>query len=54
VIVAGDNDSHGAGQRTAAVAAVRFQAEGRKVMVSIPPEPDTDWNDILTGELNNE
>jgi putative DNA primase/helicase len=42
----GDNDTNFTGQRAAYVLANRL---GRTVdiLVNIPPEPDTDWNDIL-------
>jgi putative DNA primase/helicase len=43
VIIAADNDAHGAGQRAAYAAADRFIAEDRRVRVSIPPKEDTDW-----------
>src|SRR5262249_37250558 len=49
VLVAGDNDANGRGQRAAFIAAKRFQREGRDVKVIIPPNPDTDWNDVLLG-----
>jgi hypothetical protein len=47
VIIAADNDAHGAGQRAAYAAADRFVAEGRQVKVTIPSKAGTDWNDVL-------
>ncbi len=49
IIVAGDNDTSGAGQLSADKAARRFLAEGRRVKVWIPPKANTDWNDVLRG-----
>jgi hypothetical protein len=43
-----DNDGNGVGQRAAHDVAERWLAEGRRVRVAIPPEPDTDFNDVLT------
>ena len=47
ILIAGDNDSTGAGQKAAYEAADRFRADGRLVRVAIPRWPDTDWNDVL-------
>jgi hypothetical protein len=47
VIVAGDHDKNGVGQRAAVSAFYRFKAEGRAVRLVIPPEPGTDFNDVL-------
>jgi putative DNA primase/helicase len=49
VLVAADNDENGVGQRAAYDAARRFLREGRRVKVIAPPEPNTDWNDVLCG-----
>jgi hypothetical protein len=38
------------GQRAAYDAAVRWLTEGRRVRVAIPPEPDTDWADVLAAD----
>jgi putative DNA primase/helicase len=42
----GDNDGNGAGQRAAYALAARLSTK-MKVDVSIPDQPDTDWNDVL-------
>jgi phage/plasmid primase-like uncharacterized protein len=47
VIVCGDNDVNGCGQRAAHDAARRWIAEGRKVRIAMPPTPDTDFNDMI-------
>lgn len=47
VVIFADNDRHGCGQAAAYDAADRLVAEGRKVKVIVPPEPGTDFNDIL-------
>jgi putative DNA primase/helicase len=47
VIICADND--GAGQRAAWIAAERWCAEGRRVRIAIPPEPDTDFVDLFLG-----
>jgi hypothetical protein len=47
VLIAADHDRNGVGQRAAYDAAARWLAEGRQVRVAIPPEPDTDFADVL-------
>jgi Toprim domain len=42
-----DNDSSGTGQRAAAECAERWCAAGRRVIRLTPPEPDTDFNDLI-------
>ena len=49
VLIAADHDDSGVGQRAARNAAERFLAEGRRVRIAMPPEIDTDFNDLLTG-----
>ncbi len=46
----GDNDSSFTGQRAAYVLAQRL-ARTMDVLVNIPPDPDTDWNDVLTEQV---
>lgn len=48
VVIAADHDEAGfsAAQGTAA----RLEAEGRAVSIIRPPQPGTDWNDVLRGE----
>lgn len=50
IIILADNDSSGAGLRAAETAARRLRAEARKVAIALPPEPDTDFNDLLLSE----
>jgi hypothetical protein len=53
VIICADNDANGVGQRAADEAAERLLAEGRRVRVIAPPNPDSDFNDILLGDPNS-
>jgi phage/plasmid primase-like uncharacterized protein len=50
IVIFADNDSSGAGIRAAEATARRFRAEGRKVAIALPPEPDTDFNDLLLSD----
>jgi putative DNA primase/helicase len=52
VIVLVDHDRSGAGERAARKAAARWLAEGRLVKLAIPPEPGTDFNDLLLGHTH--
>jgi putative DNA primase/helicase len=47
VLICADHDANGVGQRAAQDAADRFLAEGRRVRIAIPPDTDTDFNDLL-------
>jgi len=49
VIILADHDHSGAGERAAQAAAQRWLAEGRRVRIAMPPEPGTDFNDVLAG-----
>jgi putative DNA primase/helicase len=49
VVSLADHDHNGAGERAARGAAVRWLAEGRSVRIAMPPEPGTDFNDMLVG-----
>lgn len=49
VIICADHDANGTGEQSARYAAARWVAEGRRVRFAMPPEPDTDLNDVLTG-----
>jgi putative DNA primase/helicase len=51
VVILADNDPNGAGERTARTAAGRWLAEGRRVRIAMPPEPGTDFNDVLLGSI---
>jgi putative DNA primase/helicase len=53
VLICADNDANGVGQGAARDAADRFLAEGRRVRVATPPDPDTDVNDLLVGCTSN-
>jgi putative DNA primase/helicase len=46
LVVFGDHDANGAGQRAAYALAARLSTK-LKVDVSIPDQADTDWNDVL-------
>ena len=48
VAICADNDASGTGERAAHDAAARWLIEGRRVRVALPPEPGTDFNDVLT------
>jgi hypothetical protein len=52
VVILADNDTNGAGERAARSAAVRWLGEGRRVKIAMPPEPGTDFNDVLMGRLS--
>jgi hypothetical protein len=52
VIILADNDTNGAGERAARAAAARWLAEGRLVRIALPPEPGTDFNDVLLGRAH--
>jgi hypothetical protein len=47
VVILADNDASGAGARAAEAIASKLRAEGRKAAICTPPEPDTDFNDLL-------
>jgi putative DNA primase/helicase len=49
LIVFGDNDANFAGQAAAFDLAKRIGKRGIAVEVQIPPDPDSDWNDVLSG-----
>jgi putative DNA primase/helicase len=49
VIILADNDINGAGERAAYVAAQRWIAEGRRVRIVMPPQPGTNFNDVVVG-----
>jgi Toprim domain len=47
VIVAGDNDANGSGQKFSGVAYWRFAKEGRQARYALPERTGQDWNDVL-------
>jgi putative DNA primase/helicase len=50
IVILGDNDADGAGERAALTAAGRWVAEGRRVRIAIPPAIGQDFNDVLVGD----
>ena len=48
VIIAADNDANGAGQAAARAAAERWHDEGRAVRIALPPDTDSDFNDLIS------
>lgn len=49
VVILADNDANGAGERVTLTAALRWFAQGVRVLTSVPPHPGTDWADVLVG-----
>jgi hypothetical protein len=49
IVILSDHDRSGSGERAARAAAQRWLAEGRRVRLAMPPEPGTDFNDVLLG-----
>jgi hypothetical protein len=49
IVILADHDVSGAGERAARAAAARWLAEGRLVRLAMPPEPGSDFNDVLVG-----
>jgi putative DNA primase/helicase len=54
VVICADHDKNGVGERAALDAAARWQREGRRVRIAVPPEIGTDFNDVLTGNVATE
>ena len=52
VLIAADNDPNGEGQRVALLVQARWLAEGREARIMLPPQPGTDWNDILRAHVD--
>jgi putative DNA primase/helicase len=52
VILLADNDADGGGERAAHAAAQRWLAEGRRVRIALPPEPGTDFADLLARRIS--
>jgi putative DNA primase/helicase len=50
VLIAADNDANGTGEKAARDAADRWLSEGRRVRIAMPPERETDFNDMLSGK----
>jgi putative DNA primase/helicase len=49
VIILADHDTNGVGERAARLAANRWLGEGRRVRIAMPPQPGTDFNDVMLG-----
>lgn len=47
VVILADHDASGAGMRAAESVVKRFRDEGRQVVIALPPEPGSDFNDVL-------
>lgn len=47
VLITGNNDVNGRGQRAAETLGQRLAAEERQVRIAIPDTPGTDFNDVL-------
>jgi putative DNA primase/helicase len=52
IVICADHDANGVGERAAHDAAERWLAENRRVRIATPPEPDTDFNDLLNADGN--
>ncbi len=50
IVILADHDASGAGTRAAETAARRLRDEGRQVVIALPPDPDSDFNDVLLRE----
>jgi putative DNA primase/helicase len=50
VLICADHDDNGTGDRAARAAATRWLVEGRLVRLAMPPEPGTDFNDVLSAQ----
>jgi putative DNA primase/helicase len=49
IVILADHDRSGAGLQAALTVAQRWFAEGRRVRIAMPPEPGTDFADMLAG-----
>jgi putative DNA primase/helicase len=54
VILCGDHDANATGERAARDAAGRWITDNRDVRLAFPPEPNTDFNDVLTGRATSQ
>jgi putative DNA primase/helicase len=50
IVVFVDNDKNYAGQSAGYALGHRLAAKGKRCSVEMPPDPDTDWNDVLQAE----
>jgi putative DNA primase/helicase len=53
IVICADHDASGTGERAAHDAAERWLAEGRRVRIAMPPEPSSDFNDIIKTEAHH-
>jgi phage/plasmid primase-like uncharacterized protein len=51
VLIAADHDDSGRGKQAAERAAERWLFEGRNVRIALPPDPGTDFNDMLMSQI---
>jgi putative DNA primase/helicase len=49
IVILADNDANGAGEQAARAAAQCWLVESRRVRIAMPPEPGTDFADMLAG-----
>jgi putative DNA primase/helicase len=54
VVILADHDANGAGEHAARTAAQWWLAGGRRVRIAMPPEPGTDFADVLGGGAHTE
>jgi putative DNA primase/helicase len=52
VIILADHDANGAGERAARSTAQRWLRDGRRVQLALPPEPDTDFADVMVAHAS--
>ena len=50
IVIFGDNDDSFGGQNAAFSLAYRLRSDGYRVEVEIPPDVETDWNDVLQAD----
>ena len=50
IVILADHDISGAGMRAADTATRKLRAEGRQVVIALPPKPGDDFNDLLLRE----
>jgi putative DNA primase/helicase len=54
VLICADHDVSRVGERAARDAAARWLAEGRRVRIAMPPQPGSDFNDLLNSRAHAE
>jgi putative DNA primase/helicase len=53
-IALADHDANGRGEHAARAAGHRLVREGRRVRIAMPPNPGTDFNDVLISRAESE